>query len=144
MDVETMREGQRRAGLHVVVVIGSIDRGLVLIGCQDHHDIGPGGSFGVAQHLEAGAFGLDGGGAAGTKRDRDILDAAVAQVLRMGMALAAIADDDDLLVLDQLQIAVGIIINAHVLSPFPNLFVPPAKAGIPLKGAKAGPPPARG
>jgi hypothetical protein len=31
----------------------------------------------------------------------------------MGMALAAVADDDDLLALDQVDVGVAIIINAH-------------------------------
>ncbi len=60
-----------------------------------------------AQHLEAGAFGLLGRGRAGAQRDRDVLHAAVAQVLRMGVALAAVADDGDLLAGDQVQIGVG-------------------------------------
>jgi hypothetical protein len=32
----------------------------------------------------------------------------------MGVALAAIADDDDLLALDQVQVGVAIVINTHV------------------------------
>ena len=39
--------------------------------------------------------------------------AGIAQVLGMGMALAAITDDGDLLALDQADISIGIIINAH-------------------------------
>jgi hypothetical protein len=35
------------------------------------------------------------------------------RVQRMGMALAAIADDDDLLALDQVQVGVAIVINSH-------------------------------
>jgi hypothetical protein len=31
----------------------------------------------------------------------------------MGVALAAIADDDDLLALDQVQVGVAIVINTH-------------------------------
>ena len=47
--------------------------------------------------LKPGGFGLLGGGRAFAQGDGDFVDAAVAQVLRMGMALAAIADDGDLL-----------------------------------------------
>jgi len=31
----------------------------------------------------------------------------------MGMALAAIADDNDLLALDQVQVGIAIVVNAH-------------------------------
>ena len=50
--------------------------------------------------LEAGVARLLRGGGAVAQRDRDVLDARVAQVLRVGVALAAIADDGDLLARD--------------------------------------------
>jgi hypothetical protein len=53
----------------------------------------------------------------GTHRDNQILDAAVAHVLGMGMTLGAEADDGDLLVLDQIEIGIPIIINAHQSTP---------------------------
>ena len=46
-----------------------------------------------------------------------VLDAAVAQIVGVGMALAAIADDRDLLALDQVHIGIAVVINAHVLPP---------------------------
>ena len=51
------------------------------------------------------------------QRDRDVLDAAVAQVQRVGVALAAVADDGDLLALDQVQVGVAIVVDAHGLTP---------------------------
>src|SRR5262249_22954391 len=45
--------------------------------------------------------------------DGDILDAGIAQIERMGMALAAIADDDDLLAFNQVQVGVAIVIDTH-------------------------------
>ncbi len=45
--------------------------------------------------------------------DRDLLDAGVAQIERMGVALAAVADDGDLLALDQVQVGVAIVVNTH-------------------------------
>ena len=65
-------------------------------------------------HLDAFGFGLLGGGRAGAQRDRDILDAAVAHVEHMGVALAAIADDRDFLALDEIEIGITIVIDAHV------------------------------
>src|SRR6266404_4425919 len=40
-------------------------------------------------------------------------DAGILQVQRVGMALAAIADDADLLALDEVQVGVAIVINTH-------------------------------
>src|SRR5690606_9083321 len=37
----------------------------------------------------------------------------IAQVQRMGVALAAIAEDGDLLVLDQVHVAIAVVVNAH-------------------------------
>ncbi len=44
---------------------------------------------------------------------RDFLHAGVAQVQRMGVTLAAVADDGDLLALDQVQVGVAIVVNSH-------------------------------
>ena len=56
-------------------------------------------------------------GRAGAERDRHVLDAGIAEVLRMRVALAAIADDRDLLGLDQVEVGIPVVIDAHV-SPF--------------------------
>ena len=53
------------------------------------------------------------------QRHRHVLDAGIAQVERMGVALAAIADDGDLAALDQIDVGVAIVVNAHdLLSSF--------------------------
>src|SRR3546814_2196849 len=103
-------------------VFSSDLRGLVLVGGEDHDDVRPFGGVGVGHHLEAGLFGLLSRGRAFAKRDRHVLDARIAQILRMGVALAAIADDRDLLVGDEVQIGVAIVIDTPVL-PF-RLRVP--------------------
>src|SRR5262249_9588218 len=51
------------------------------------------------------------------QRDRDLLDARIAQIERMGMALAAIAHDRYLLALDQVQVRVAVVIYAHFFHP---------------------------
>ena len=71
------------------------------------------GGFGDFQHLEAGSFRLLGRGRALAQRNGDFLDAGILQVERMGVALAAVADDGDLLALDQVQVGVAIVINTH-------------------------------
>ena len=65
-------------------------------GRQHHDEVGPFGGLGDFHHLEAGGFRLLGRGRALAQRDGDFLDAGILEVQRMGMALAAIADDDDL------------------------------------------------
>src|SRR5262249_60587433 len=75
----------------------------------------PFGGVGDVEHLELLAFGLLRRARALAQRHRDLLDAGVAQVQRMGMALAAIADDGDLLALDQVQVGVAVVIYAHNL-----------------------------
>src|SRR4029077_15544873 len=52
--------------------------------------------------------------------------AGVTQIQRMRVALAAIADDGDLLALDQVQVGVAVVVNAHGLStptPWPPMAV---------------------
>ena len=46
-----------------------------------------------------------------------IRHAGLSEVQRMGVTLAAIADDGDLLPLDQIEIGIPIVIDAHTLSP---------------------------
>ncbi len=113
MHVEAMREHQRRAVLHVVVQMIAVDVALQFVGGQHHHEVGPFGGLGDFHHLEACGLGLLGGGRALAQRDRDVLDAGILQVQRVGMALAAIADDADLLALDEVQVGVAIVINTH-------------------------------
>ena len=113
MHVEAVGEQQRRALLHVVVQMLAIDVALQFVRGQHHHHVGPLGGLGDFHHLEAGGLGLLRGGRALAQRDGDVLDAGILQVQRMGMALAAVADDDDLLALDQIDVGVAIVINPH-------------------------------
>src|SRR5258706_657551 len=117
MDIEAMGEQQGRPLLHVVFQLVLVDVGLQLVGRGHHHHIGPFGGIRHAHHLEAGGFRLL-GRRAGANRDHQFLDARVAHVLGMGMALGAKTDDGDLLVLDQIEIGIPIVIDAHFLLPF--------------------------
>ena len=113
MDVEAMGEGQRRALLHMLGEVLGIELRLQLVGRQHHDDVGPFRRLLGRHHLDAGGLRLLDGGRAFAQRDPHLLDAAVLQIEGMGMALAAIADDDDLLVLDQVHIGIAVVINAH-------------------------------
>ena len=54
--------------------------------------------------------------------DRHVLDARVTQIQRVGVALAAVADDGDLLALDEVQVGVAIVVNTHgLLTPWAPL-----------------------
>ena len=111
--VEAMREHQRGALFHVVVQMLAVDIALQFIGGEHHDKVRPFGGIGDFHHFEAGGLGFFGGSRALAQRDGDILDAGILQVQRMGVALAAIADDDDLFALDQVQVGVAIVINTH-------------------------------
>lgn len=113
MHVEAVGEGDGRAFAQIVVDVLLVGLGLKLVGHGEHDEVAPGSGFGDAHDLEALGFGLLGGGRAFAERHHHVLRARIAQVQRMGMALAAIAEDGDLLVLDQVDVAVAIVIDAH-------------------------------
>ena len=116
MDVEAVGEEQQRARLQIRRDLIGVDLALQLVGRQHHDDVGPFGGLGDGHDLEAGAFRLGGRGGAGAQRDRDFLDAGFLEIERMREALAAVADDGDLLAFDQIDVGVPIVINAHFLS----------------------------
>ncbi len=128
MNVEAVCERKSGTRLHISLQVFIPNRGLMFIGRKDHDDVGPSSGFLVRQNLEACAFSLGCGRRTGTQRDGHVLDAAVPQVLRMGVALAAIADDGNVLVFDQLQISVTVIINAHFNSSLQTHPRPPGGA----------------
>ena len=110
--VEAVRERQRRALLDVGLDVVLVDGGDLLVGQQDHDDVGGLHGVGDFGDLQAGLLGLGPGSAALAQADRD-LDAAVVQVLRVRMALRAVADDGDVLALDQAQVGVLVVVNLH-------------------------------
>src|SRR3546814_20561306 len=77
----------------------------MLVGRKDHDDVGPCGGFSIAEHLEAGVFSLFGGRGTGAQGDGDFCHAGIAQVLGVGMALTAIADNGDFIALDQADVS---------------------------------------
>ena len=90
---------------------------LQLVGHCEHDQIGPGCSFGNSHDLQAFAFGFGSRGGAITQRNNNVLRATVAKVQGVSMALRAVAKNGHFHVLDQIHIAVAIIINTHFISP---------------------------
>ena len=135
MDVEAVGEGEGGALLHVRREVLIVDTCLIFVGREDHDDVRPGRGVGVGQHPKAGFLGLGGGGGAGAERDRNLAHARVAQVLGVGVALAAIADDRDLLALDEPDVGIPVVVNAHL--QIPMLRCQPRGSGDPV-GVAAG------
>ena len=73
---------------------------LVLVGREDHDDVGLLHRLGGRQHAQALGLGLGAALRALGQADADV-DAGVAQRQRVGVALAAVADDRHVLALDQ-------------------------------------------
>ena len=89
-----------------------VDDALQLIGKENHDDIGLAGSGPCVEDLESGFFGL-GGILAPHELANDDVQTALLQVVGVGVTLAAITDDGDLLLLEQAQVAIFVIINFH-------------------------------
>src|SRR5690606_9932597 len=82
-----------------------------------HHEVGPLGDLGDTHNLEAVGFGLLGRGGIGTQSNRHFLHARILEIKRMRPALAAIADDGNLLALAEVEIGVAIVIDTHFRFP---------------------------
>ncbi len=112
VDGETMSESEGGTLLQVRLDLVLVQLGLEFVGGQDHDHVG--GSHGVLYRLDGQAmgFGLGDSGRAAAQTDDDI-DAGVFQVAGVGVALGAVADDGDLLALDDGKVTVFIVVNAH-------------------------------
>ena len=113
VDVQAVGEGQGGALLQVVAELAVVDAGLHLVGSHDHHHVGVLGGLGRRQDGEAVLPGPGVVGGPCELRDGYVLDAAVAQIEGVGMALAAVADDGHLLGLDQIDVGIAIVIDTH-------------------------------
>ena len=112
VDVEAVGEGQRVPRLEVRGDELLVHLGLELVGNQDHDEVGLFRSGGHVGHLEPRLLGgLDGLGPL-AQPDAHVASG-VLQVQRMGVALASVADDGDLLVLDYLGVAVLFVVDGN-------------------------------
>ena len=120
-DVEAVREGERLAGLHVLLDVRVVGGLLLGVGHGHHDDVGPLRGVGDRLHFETGGLGLGGRRRTFTQTD-DHRDAALLQVERMSMALRSVADDRNLATLDDRDVAVGVVIHlcCHVQLAFPR------------------------
>ena len=85
---------------------------LLLVGDQDHDDVGCLGRFRHGHDGQTGLSGLLRGLGAFVKADDDV-DARVAQVQRMGVALGAEADNGNLFAVEGVDVTVFLIIDFH-------------------------------
>ena len=113
MHIQTMGKGNGSPGAHVLDDVGVIDISLQFIRRQHHDHIAPFGRIRNIHDLKSGIAGLAAAARVSAKRNSHIGNATVLQIGRMGMALAAITDNHNLLVLDQADIGIAIIIHTH-------------------------------
>ena len=113
MHVQAMGKCNGRTFAQVVMHVFFVGLGLQFIGHGEHDQVAPGGGLGNAHHLQAFAFGFFGRGRALAQGNNHILGARIAQVQRMGVALAAIAQNGHFFVFDQVNVAIAVIIYAH-------------------------------
>ena len=125
MHVQPMREGNRRPLAQVVVNVLPVSIRLQFIGHRHHQHVRPLGGVADRHDFKPLGLGLLRRGRALAQPHRHVLHARVPQVQRMRMALAAVADHGHLLVLDQVDVAVAIVIDPHS-------SVPPRPSRAPL------------
>ncbi len=114
MDVEAVTEEQRVAVLQIGLDVVLEDLSLGGVGRQQHDDVGPLGHLGRCVHVEPLLGDLRTGLRSVFEADLH-LHAGVAQAERVGVALAAVADDADLAALDDRQVRVVVVehLNWH-------------------------------
>ena len=92
VDVEAVGEHQHGAGLEVILDAGFVNFRGEFVGDEHHHHIGFGG-LRDGQGSKLVFLGLLSGGTGSFMDTDDNVHTAIAQVLRVGVALAAVADD---------------------------------------------------
>ena len=110
-DVEAVAEEQARALLEVRLDVLGVDAALHLVGREDDDEVGL--LHGVGHGEDGQALGLGLGAALAALGEADAhVDTGVAQVERVGVALAAVADDGHLASLDDAE--VGVVVVEHL------------------------------
>src|SRR2546425_863398 len=112
VDVEAVAEGQVLAGREPRRDLVLVDLGALLVGHEHHDDVGLARGGGGVDHAQPGLLGLRARGAVGAQPDAHV-HPAVAQVLCVRVALAAVADDGDLLAPERPQVGVLVVVDAH-------------------------------
>ena len=110
VDIEAMREHEGLSGLQVRGDLLLVDGALMVVGDQDHHDVGGLAGFGRGHDVETGRLGFVPVGAAGDVGNHDV-DSGIPEVESVGMALAAVADDGYRAALERTQISIFFVIT---------------------------------
>ncbi len=100
VDVETVGKCQRCPFLDVGLDVAAVNVGMVLVRQKDHDQIGTLDRVAHFFHRDAGFLGLVPGGPA-LAQSHGNLHARILEIVGMGMALRAVADDGHVLALDQ-------------------------------------------
>ena len=111
-DVEPVGEHQQLARPQVRRDIGVVDRLLGGVGDQDHDDVGRADRVPDIAHPQAGLLRQRSALRGRLQADHDV-DPALAQVLGVGMALAAVADDGDGLAIEGRRVRIGVVVHAR-------------------------------
>ena len=112
VDIEAVGEQQGLAGPQMGLDIPFVHGSLMFVRQQDHDHVGLFGGLGGGKGLEAVLLGKLVIGTAGALADDDV-DARIAQILRMGMALAAVTEDGHGLALEHVEVGVLFVIGFH-------------------------------
>ena len=115
MHVQAMGKGNSRARTDVVMNFVTVNIGLQLVGRQHHYKITPGSGLGHIHDFKAGSSSLCTAGRVSTQRNSNLCNTAILQIGGMGMALTAITDNHDFLLLDQADVGISIVIDSHGL-----------------------------
>ncbi len=113
VDVEAVAEHQVLTLARVRLDLVGIHHRLFFIGREDHHHVGPFGGLGGRDDFQAFLLGLGLRAGVRLEADDEVLHAAFTQVERVGVSLAAIANDGDLFRLDDRKIGVGFVVDFH-------------------------------
>ena len=113
MHIQTMRKGNRRACTNIAGDICIVNISLQFVRRQHHHDIGPCSRFGHIHDLKTSVLCFCPAARVCAQCNSHFDNTAIFQICRMGMTLAAISNNNNLLLLDQPNIGIPIIIDTH-------------------------------
>ena len=116
--VQAVGEGEGAAGLHVRAELVAVEVALALVGGQDHDDVGPFRRIARVHDLQVRAFSLGHASGIWAQADREFGRAAIFEIVGVSMSLAAVADDRNLLALDQVHVGIAVVVHAHQAFPY--------------------------